>query len=173
MKKLSFEDEREIIKSVIITIIGLFLIVYSSAPFFYYFTAPIKSTSQATLVDSKLNDAVGEEGGLFGKKFVYTLKWEFMYDGTKYNCTTTDKSSASDLHPIGEKKMLFAYSHDGKNFKKVKLGVRTVGLPLIGLALIIFVIADLISYQRYKKELLEEEEAGEQSLYSIMSNSRR
>ena len=164
MKKLSYEDKREIMKSVIISLVGLFLIIYSAVPFYYFLSAPIKSTSEATLIDSKLNDAIGD-GGLLNRKFVYKLKWEFEYKGKKYVCSTTEPSSDSSKHSIGEKKMIFAYSRDGKNFRKVKLGIRTVGLPLLGLACIIFVIWDLFSYRRFKNE-----DYNEKSLYTIMSN---
>ena len=169
MKKLSLEDERQLIKSAIIALVGVFFIVYAAVPFFYFFSAPVKSTAPATLIESKMGNSVGD-GGVVTKKFVYTLKWEFDYEGRKYRCTTTEKSSQILDHSVGEKKRLFAYSSDGVNFKKVKIGVRTVVIPVFGLLCIGFVIWDLISYKRYKNETEEEDE--DRSLYTIMSNTK-
>lgn len=148
IKKIQ-EKTGQLLKSLGIVLIGIGIVIYSFVRNGSYYMSPIKTKTEATIVNVSMKEHISEDDtDAFKKYYYYVLIWQFEYDGSKHTFETTAKRQMQNAYKKGEKHFFRVYSKDKNEFKILEHPAYELYLPLVGCAVSVIGITDLIKKRK-------------------------
>ena len=131
----------------------MFLLVYSLLPFVKYYKAPHRYSGKAEIVDLS-SDKLFQKGddGDPDPYYVYRITYQYTVDGVDHRFTVKDKSETENAHRLGQTARVIAYSEDGETYTTVSVGLKSIGVALIGLLCVVVCVWEFISKRKQKRK---------------------